>query len=148
MIYECSFLMPRIHFRKFYSVHKVLSSSQQGILTQTPTCAQPPVLLHVPLTCTYVCTHKHRFMAFANPQAGQIAVTADIARQRRVISSTAEWANEDKAWLSSPLLLSPLFTFFFLLLWSHFIVSSSLLEKGAIHSPTCTFLWSSVLPTV
>ena len=70
----------------FYSVHKVLSSEQQGIETQTSTCACNPVLSHV--------SHKHtQIYDHCKSPARLIAVTADIARQRRVISSAVvyEW---------------------------------------------------------
>ena len=90
MIYESSFLTPRIHFRRF-----LFRPQSPFILTTGHLNTNIHLRLHTrAFTClTHTHTHTHRFMTTANPQPGLIAVTADIARQRRVISSAVvyEW---------------------------------------------------------
>ena len=54
--------------------------------------------------------HTRGFMYSANPRPALIAMTADVARARRVISPTVVWANPDKAEPSPPFIM-PLLIF-------------------------------------
>ncbi len=95
--------------RRFISVNFILSTKSFHLNNRASKHKHPPAPAHpcFHMSHSHTHTHTHRFMTIANPQPGLIAVTADIARQRKVISSTVVWVNADKAWLSSPFVISP-----------------------------------------